>query len=100
MSLSCSVNFVLAGAFAFTVPQFQVHLGQMRLLYLFALVLTYPNNLEDNICSENTDEKRGLDALAVILVWLFMPGTSKSVTLAEFNYIFGVPTRLHIKYQF
>lgn len=45
------------------------------------------------------DENRGLDVLAVILVWLFVPGTRKVVTLAEFNYIFGVPTRLHIEYQ-
>lgn len=36
MSLSCSVNFVLAGVLALTVPQLQVHLGQTRLLGLFA----------------------------------------------------------------
>lgn len=32
-------------------------------------------------------------------MWLFVPGTRKAVTLAEFNYVFGVPTRLHMKYQ-
>lgn len=60
------------------------------------------SNLPDkkgNISSNTSDENRGLDALAVILVWLFVPGTRKAVTLAEFNYIFGVPTRLHVKYQ-
>ncbi|EED15428.1 sugar transporter, putative [Talaromyces stipitatus ATCC 10500] len=77
MSLSCSVNFVLAGILALTVPQLQFHLGQTRLLCLFA----------------------GLDALAVILVWLFVPGTRKAVSLTIFNYIFGVPTRVHVRYQ-
>lgn len=41
----------------------------------------------------------GLDALAIILVWLFVPGTREIVSLEEFNYIFGVPTRRHIEYQ-
>ncbi|KAH8696407.1 putative sugar transporter [Talaromyces proteolyticus] len=77
MSLSCTVNFLLAGVLALTVPQLQSSLGQTRLLGLFA----------------------GLDAFAAILVWLFVPGTRKTISLEEFNYIFGVPTRVHIRYQ-
>lgn len=42
MSLSCTVNFFLAGVLALTVPQLQSSLGQTRLLGLFALVL--PSN--------------------------------------------------------
>jgi hypothetical protein len=38
MSLSCSVNFFLAGVLALTVPQLQSSLGQTRLLGLFASV--------------------------------------------------------------
>ncbi|KKA23334.1 Sugar transporter [Rasamsonia emersonii CBS 393.64] len=88
MSLSCSVNFLLAGLLALTVPQLQNALGQTRLLGLFAkCILTkyYINS--------------GLDALAIILVWLFVPGTRETVSLEEFNYIFGVPTGRHIEYQ-
>ena len=42
---------------------------------------------------------RGLDSLAVILVWLLVPGTREVTTLEEMNYIFGVPTLRHIQYQ-
>ncbi|CRG83841.1 Proton myo-inositol cotransporter [Talaromyces islandicus] len=77
MSLSCTVNFFLAGVLDLTVPQLQVSLGQTRLLELFA----------------------GLDAFAAILVWLFVPGTRRTISLEEFNYIFGVPTRVHVQYQ-
>jgi hypothetical protein len=41
----------------------------------------------------------GLDAFAALLVWLFVPGTRTTVSLEEFNYIFGVPTRVHMRYQ-
>lgn len=41
----------------------------------------------------------GLDAAAAILVWLFVPGTRRTISLEEFNYIFGVPTRVHMQYQ-
>ncbi|OKL56593.1 hypothetical protein UA08_08100 [Talaromyces atroroseus] len=73
-----TVNFLLAGVLAMTVPQLQNSLGQTRLLGLFA----------------------ALDAFAALLVWLFVPGTRTTVSLEEFNYIFGVPTRVHIRYQF
>ncbi len=77
MSLSCSVNFMLAGLLALTVPQLNHALGPTRLLGLFA----------------------GLDAMAALLVWLFVPGTVQVTTLEEMNYIFGVPTDRHVQYQ-
>lgn len=77
MSLSCTINFALAGVLALTVPQLQESLGQTGLLGLFA----------------------GLDSFAVVLVWLFVPGTRKAVSLEEYNYIFGVPTKVHVSYQ-
>jgi hypothetical protein len=45
MSLSCTINFFLAGVLALTVPQLQDSLGQTRLLGLFALVFTSSNIL-------------------------------------------------------
>ena len=43
---------------------------------------------------------RGLDALAVLLVWLFVPGTERQIaTMEEMNYVFGVSTRRHVSYQ-
>jgi len=42
---------------------------------------------------------RGLDSLAIILVWLLVPGTREVTTLEEMNYIFGVPMLRHIQYQ-
>lgn len=77
MSLSCSVNFLLAGILALTVPQLTHALGPTGLLSLFA----------------------GLDALAAISVWLLVPGTVQATTLEEMNYIFGVSTIGHVKYQ-
>ena len=77
MSFSCFVNFLFAGILALTVPQLIQALGPTGLLGLFA----------------------GLDALAALLVWLLVPGTVRSTTLEEMNYIFGVPTRIHIDYQ-
>lgn len=77
MSLSCSVNFLLAGILALTVPQLTHALGPTGLLGLFA----------------------GLDALAAIFVWLLVPGTVQVTTLEEMNYIFGVPTIRHVEYQ-
>lgn len=77
MSFSCSVNFILAGLLALTVPQLNHALGPTGLLGLFA----------------------GLDALAAFLVWLFVPGTVQIATLEDMNYIFGVPTTRHVEYQ-
>lgn len=43
---------------------------------------------------------RGLDALALCLVWLLVPGTERQIaTMEEMNYVFGVSTRDHVKYQ-
>ena len=77
MSLSCCVNFVLAGVLALTVPQLNHAIGPTRMIGMFA----------------------GLDAAAAILVWLFVPGTAEVTTLEDMNYIFGVPTRRHLRYQ-
>lgn len=44
--------------------------------------------------------RRGLDALALVLVWLFVPGTERQITtMEEMNYVFGVGTRKHMRYQ-
>ena len=77
MSFACSVNYLLAGLLALTVPQLNHALGPTRLLGLFA----------------------GLDAIAAILAWLFVPGTVQITTLEDMNYIFGVPTTRHVQYQ-
>lgn len=46
------------------------------------------------------DFNSGLDALAFLLVWLFVPGTERQVaTMEEMNYVFGVATRRHLNYQ-
>lgn len=43
---------------------------------------------------------RGMDALALCLVWLFVPGTGrKQATMEEMNYVFQVATHRHINYQ-
>ena len=44
--------------------------------------------------------RSGLDALALLLVWLFVPGTERqTITMEEMNYVFGVATRQHMRYQ-
>lgn len=40
----------------------------------------------------------GMNALAFILIWLWMPET-KQRTLEELDYIFAVPTRTHMNFQ-
>lgn len=43
---------------------------------------------------------RGTDALALCLVWLFVPGTERQqATMEEMNYVFGVATHRHMNYQ-
>lgn len=43
---------------------------------------------------------RGTDALALCLVWLFVPGTDRQkATMEEMNYVFGVATHRHMNYQ-
>ncbi|KAL8810139.1 MAG: hypothetical protein Q9200_002825 [Gallowayella weberi] len=42
----------------------------------------------------------GLDAIALLLVWLFVPGMERQTpTMEEMNYIFGVALRRHVSYQ-
>ncbi|KAL8651947.1 MAG: hypothetical protein Q9226_004474 [Calogaya cf. arnoldii] len=42
----------------------------------------------------------GTNALALFLVWLFVPGTERQIaTMEEMNYVFGVTTREHVNYQ-
>ncbi|KAL9044923.1 MAG: hypothetical protein Q9214_001974, partial [Letrouitia sp. 1 TL-2023] len=42
----------------------------------------------------------GLDVFALIMVWLFVPGTERQIaTMEEMNYVFGVTTRRHMDYQ-
>ncbi|KAL8818156.1 MAG: hypothetical protein Q9191_008001 [Dirinaria sp. TL-2023a] len=77
MSFACSVNYLLAGLLALTVPQLNHALGPTRLLGLFA----------------------GLDIIAAILAWLFVSGTAQITTLEDMNYIFGVLTARHVQYQ-
>jgi len=44
--------------------------------------------------------RRGLDAIALVFVWLFVPGTERQIaTMEEMNYVFGVSTRRHVQYQ-
>ncbi|KAG0652789.1 polyol transporter 1, partial [Hyphodiscus hymeniophilus] len=40
----------------------------------------------------------GLNVVAFVLIFLFMPET-KQLTLEELDYVFGVPTHIHIAYQ-
>lgn len=43
---------------------------------------------------------RGLDAIALLLVWLLVPGTERQgITVEEMNYVFGVSTSRHVSYQ-
>lgn len=40
----------------------------------------------------------GLNVLALVAIFLFMPET-KQRTLEELDYVFGVPTRMHARFQ-
>ena len=43
---------------------------------------------------------RGLDTIALVLVWLLAPGTERQgITVEEMNYVFGVSTARHVNYQ-
>jgi hypothetical protein len=78
MAWASSVLFFGAGILALTVPQLIHAVGQTALLGLFA----------------------GLDFIALILVWLFVPGTERHIaTMEEMNYVFGISTRTHTDYQ-
>lgn len=45
-----------------------------------------------------TDGYSGLNVTALILIFLWVPET-KQRTLEELDYIFAVPTRVHMRYQ-
>ena len=78
MAWASAVLFFGAGILALTVPQLIHAVGQTALLGLFA----------------------GLDFIALVLVWLFVPGTERHIaTMEEMNYVFGVSTRTHKDYQ-
>lgn len=77
MSWACFWNFLLAGILALTVSPLTGAVHHTGLLGIFA----------------------ALDAVAFVLVWLFVPGTAEVTTLEEMNYVFGVPTERHVRYQ-
>ncbi|KAL8726867.1 MAG: hypothetical protein Q9166_006419 [cf. Caloplaca sp. 2 TL-2023] len=78
MAWASAVSWMGAGILDLCVPALIRALGQTGLLCLFA----------------------GLDALALCLVWLFVPGTERQIaTMEEMNYVFGVATRQHVRYQ-
>ena len=78
MAWGSAVTFFGAGILALVVPQLIHAIGQTALLGLFA----------------------GLDDIALILVWLLVPGTERQkITMEEMNYVFGVDTARHVDYQ-
>ena len=73
-----STDNLCIGILALTVPELIHAIGQPALLGLFA----------------------GLDAIALLLVWLFVPGTERQIiTMEEMNYVFGVKLGQHVQYQ-
>ena len=78
MAWGSAVTFFGAGILALVVPQLIHAIGQTALLGLFA----------------------GLDAIALFLVWLLVPGTERqTISMEEMNYVFGVDTARHVDYQ-
>ncbi|CAF9936140.1 MAG: hypothetical protein HETSPECPRED_010028 [Heterodermia speciosa] len=78
MGWSSCICFLGAGILAITVPLLIHAIGQTAVLGIFA----------------------ALNSLALLLVWLFVPGTERHiVTMEEMNYVFGVATRKHMRYQ-
>lgn len=92
MSFAVSVNLLGAGILALFVPVLTTELGHPALLGIFA----------------------GLNVLALILVFLFVPETAGAViandpanadgrltamSLEELNYVYGIKTEVHVEYQ-
>ncbi|KAI4099508.1 MAG: hypothetical protein LQ339_005935 [Xanthoria mediterranea] len=78
MAWASAVSWMGAGILDLCVPALIRELTPTGLLCLFA----------------------GTDALALCLVWLFVPGTErKQATMEEMNYVFGVATHRHMNYQ-
>lgn len=85
-----------AGILDLCVPALIRALGQTGLLCLFAYVLHGMIKAQQYL----PFVYRGLDAFALCLVWLFVPGTERQIaTVEEMNYVFGVSTRQHVGYQ-
>lgn len=63
-----------------------------------ALSLTFPYMLRALTPQGAFGFYAGLNIVALILIFLFMPET-KQRSLEELDYVFGVPTRTHAKYQ-
>ncbi|KAJ5737206.1 Major facilitator superfamily domain general substrate transporter [Penicillium malachiteum] len=117
---------LLAACFSFWIPMTsKAHLGCIALfIYLFDMVyspgegpvpFTYSaeasplshceigmawavavNSLGEQYCAFGL--YAGLNIVALVLSFLFVPETSKR-SLEELDYVFGVPTRTHMKYQ-
>ncbi|KAF4630834.1 hypothetical protein G7Y89_g7299 [Cudoniella acicularis] len=79
MSLACAVNFGFAGILALVTPLYSTALNHKYLKLLGAFA--------------------GFDAIAAIMVWLFMRSPSEAVSLEEMNYCFGAPTGRYMDYQ-
>ena len=88
MSVAVFVNLFGAGVLTLIYPTLTIAMGHAGLLGLFA----------------------AFNAIAFVLVFLYVRETSgaaigsadgsmNSVSLEELNYIFGVPTKMHKKYQ-
>jgi hypothetical protein len=76
MSWACSVNFAFAGGLAMAVPQFTSSGSHKyrKLLGAFA----------------------GLDALAALLVWLFMRSPERAVSLGDMNVCLNHSHAFHV----
>lgn len=64
------------------------------------LSLPFPPLLPTKFIPSLLTTPSALNSLALLLVWLFVPGTERHiVTMEEMNYVFGVATRKHMRYQ-
>ncbi|KAH7232066.1 hypothetical protein B0J15DRAFT_539303 [Fusarium solani] len=62
------------------------------------LSLTFPRMLIAMTATGAFGFYAGLNLVALVLIFLFVPET-KQKTLEELDYVFGVPNRIHAKYQ-
>lgn len=62
------------------------------------LGLTFPRMLLAFTAPGSFGFYAGLNIIAMIMIFLFMPETSKR-SLEELDYVFAVPTRMHARYQ-
>ena len=100
MAWASAIAFTGAGLLALTVPQLIEALGPTKLLSLFAYVYLSTIWVHSVLFQISADLLRGLDAIALLCVWLVVPGTEQQIaTMEEMNYVFGVTTRRHVTYQ-